>query len=257
MEFIILGCGSSMGVPRPDGFFGNCDPKNKKNYRTRCSALLKTTSETILFDTSPDLRKQLIDNKIDNISKVFYSHMHADQTHGINDLRVFFLKNRKTIPVFADTLTKKYLLKTFNYCFVNHSKEYPAILKFNNLKKNQLLKNGSRQIKLKAIEVDHGKIKCICYIIDNRLAYISDVSSINKKYFNHFKNLDYLVLDCLWIREHSSHLNLEDALKLIKEFKPKKSILTNLHSDLDYQKLKDILPKNVIPAYDGLRLKLK
>ena len=83
------------------------------------------------------------------------------------------------------------------------------------------------------------------------------MSSINKKYFNHFKNLDYLVLDCLWIREHSSHLNLEDALKLIKEFKPKKSILTNLHSDLDYQKLKDILPKNVIPAYDGLRLKLK
>ena len=90
MKFIILGCGSSMGVPRPDGFFGNCDPKNKKNYRTRCSALIKTTDENILIDTSPDLRQQLLRHNIKKISKVLYSHMHGDQTHGINDLRSFF-----------------------------------------------------------------------------------------------------------------------------------------------------------------------
>ena len=76
-----------MGVPRSDGFFGKCNPNNKKNYRTRCSALIKTKSENIIIDTSPDLRHQLIKNKIRNIDKVFYSHMHADQTHGINDLR--------------------------------------------------------------------------------------------------------------------------------------------------------------------------
>ena len=93
MKFIILGCGSSMGVPRTDGFFGDCDPKNKKNYRTRCSAFLKTKNENILIDSSPDLRSQLLKNKIKDINKVFYSHMHADQTHGINDLRVFYLKN--------------------------------------------------------------------------------------------------------------------------------------------------------------------
>ena len=97
-----------MGVPRPDGFFGNCDPKNKKNYRLRCSALLKTDSEVILFDTSPDLRQQLINNNIKKIDKVFYSHMHADQTHGINDLRIFFIKNKKTIPIYADKITSKY-----------------------------------------------------------------------------------------------------------------------------------------------------
>ena len=96
MKFIILGCGSSMGVPRADGFFGKCDPNNKKNVRTRCSALLKTNYSNILIDTSPDLRSQLINNKINSIDKVLYSHMHADQTHGINDLRVFLLriKNR-------------------------------------------------------------------------------------------------------------------------------------------------------------------
>ena len=94
MKFIILGCGSSMGVPRSDGFFGNCNPNNKKNYRTRCSALLKTKTENILFDTSPDLRIQLINQKINKIDKVFYSHLHADQTHGINDLRAFYIKKK-------------------------------------------------------------------------------------------------------------------------------------------------------------------
>ena len=122
IKFIILGCGSSMGVPRPDGFFGNCDPKNKKNYRTRCSALIKTFNENILIDTSPDLRQQLLRHKIKKIDKVFYSHMHADQTHGINDLRVFYIKNKKPIPIYADKKTKKYLINTFSYCFKNSNK---------------------------------------------------------------------------------------------------------------------------------------
>ena len=113
MKFIILGCGSSMGVPRADGNFGKCNPNNKKNYRTRCSALLKTANKNILIDTSPDLRQQLINNKINNIDHVLFSHMHADQTHGINDLRVFYIKNKKTIPAYADTATRKYLKQAF------------------------------------------------------------------------------------------------------------------------------------------------
>ena len=256
MKFIILGCGSSMGVPRPDGFFGNCDPKNKKNYRLRCSALLKTDREVILFDTSPDLRQQLINNNVKKIDKVFYSHMHADQTHGINDLRIFFIKNKKTIPIYADKITSKYLFKTFRYCFIGNNKDYPAILKLNSLNKELVIKSKIKDIKIKAISVDHGNIKSICYIIDKKLAYISDVSNINKKDFKYFKNLKYLIIDCLWLRNHPSHLNLQKCLKIIKEFKPKKSILTNLHSDLDYQKLKVILPKNVVPAYDGLTINL-
>ena len=100
LKFTILGCGSSMGVPRPDGYFGKCNPNNLKNYRTRCSAILQTKTDSILIDTSPDLRTQLIKNKINNIDKVLYSHMHADQTHGINDLRVFYIKKRKPIKIF-------------------------------------------------------------------------------------------------------------------------------------------------------------
>ena len=256
MKFIILGCGSSMGVPRSDGFFGKCDPKNKKNFRTRCSALIQTKSETILIDTSPDLRQQLINNKINKIDKVFYSHMHADQTHGINDLRVFYIQNKKTIPVYADNPTKKYLLNTFKYCFVNNSKEYPAILKLNSINNNLSIKEGKNKIKVKSIKVKHGKVNSVCYIFDKKIAYISDISDIAKKDFSHFMNLKYLIIDCLWLRHHPSHLNLEKSLEFINLFRPKKAILTNLHTDLDYDLLKKILPKNIIPAFDGLALNL-
>ena len=256
MKFIILGCGSSMGVPRPDGFFGNCDPKNKKNYRTRCSALIKTKQENILIDTSPDLRQQLIKQKIKKIDKVFYSHMHADQTHGINDLRSFFIQNKKPINIFADVPTSKYLKKTFSYCFSNTNKEYPAILKLNNINKKLFFKDSNKNINLKPIKVQHGKIKSICYIINKKLAYISDVSEIFKKDYKYFNNLEYLIIDCLWYRSHPSHFNLEKSLKMIELFSPKKAILTNLHTDLDYNELSKSLPKNVIPAYDGLILSL-
>ena len=119
LKFIILGCGSSMGVPRPDGSFGKCNPTEKKNYRTRCSAIISSKFSNTLIDTSPDLRFQLLKNNIKNIDRVFYSHFHADQTHGINDLRIFFIKNKKKIPIYCDKQTKDYLLKNFNYCFVH------------------------------------------------------------------------------------------------------------------------------------------
>ena len=245
-----------MGVPRPDGYFGKCDPKNKKNYRSRCSALIKTQNENVLIDTSPDLRNQLIKNKIDKIDKVLYSHMHADQTHGINDLRVFYIQNKKTIPVYADNPTKKYLLNTFKYCFTNNNREYPAILRLNSIQKKLTIKDGKKLLKIKSIPVKHGKVKSICYIIDKKLAYISDISDINEKDFKYFKNLKYLIIDCLWLKFHPSHLNLESSLKFIDIFKPKKAILTNLHSDLDYNFLKKRLPKNIIPAFDGMTIDL-
>jgi len=256
LKFTILGCGSSMGVPRPDGNFGKCNPKNTKNYRTRCSAILQTKTDNILIDTSPDLRSQLISNKINRIDKVLYSHLHADQTHGINDLRVFYIKNKKPIPIFADKKTRKYLINTFSYCFKNSNYEYPAILKMNLIKDKFLIRDGSKKVTIKSIKVEHGKINSICYIFNKKLAYISDVSKIYKKDYKFFKKLKYLIIDCLWYKNHPSHLNLEQSLKLIRKFSPKKAILTNLHSELDYKILKKKLPKNIIPAYDGLKLYL-
>ena len=165
MKFTILGCGSSMGVPRADGFFGKCNPNNKKNYRTRCSAILQSKNLNILIDTSPDLRYQLIKNKIKKIDKVLYSHMHADQTHGINDLRIFYILKKKPIDVFADKNTRKYLMNSFSYCFKTNNKEYPAILNMNLIKKNFIFKKDYETISFRSIKVKHGSVESICYII--------------------------------------------------------------------------------------------
>ena len=251
VKFTILGCGYSMGVPRIDGDFGNCDPKNQKNYRTRCSAIISYQNKNILIDTSPDLRSQLIKNKINNIDKIFYTHNHADQTHGINDLRVFYLKQKKRINVYADNLTRKYLLKSFRYCF-KYTSEYPPILTMNKLKKKHLIKYKNKTLQLDSIPVQHGKIDSISYLINKKCAYASDASKIYKKDLYKFFNLKYFVVDCLRYDPHYSHFHLQDVLDLVKIIKPKKTILTNLNNQMDYNSLIKILPKNIVPAYDGM-----
>ena len=250
MKFIILGSGSSMGVPRPDGFFGNCDPKNPKNLRSRCSALIKSKDTNVLIDTSPDLRTQMLKNKIIKLDSVMYTHHHADQTHGINDLRVFFLKRKKEITIYKEKNTKKYLLDSFSYCFEG-SKEYPSLLKIFDIKKKFKL---GKSINIESVKVRHGSINSLSYIINKKIAYLPDANEIYKKDYKKFFKLDFLVIDCLRYKAHPSHFNLDEVLKMNIDLKPKKLILTNLHSDLDYDKLINILPKNTKPAYDGLTL---
>jgi len=250
----ILGCGSSMGVPRADGFWGSCDKNNKKNYRTRSSALISRGNNNILIDTSPDLRFQLLKNKIKNISSVLYTHLHADQTHGINDLRVFFQKNKKKINIYADKKTLKYLRKSFSYSFENTS-GYPAIVKANKLKKIFSLGNGKELIKFKSIKVRHGKINSIGYIF-GKTAYISDCNELSNSNLNILKNLKYFIIDCLRYNPHPSHFSLSEVLDILKKIEPANTILTNLHSDLDYNILLQKLPINVKPAFDGLKIQL-
>ena len=202
VKFTILGCGSSLGVPRIDGYFGNCNPKNKKNYRTRCSALVSLNDVNLLIDTSPDVKKQLFSNGVKNINQVFYTHKHADQTHGINELRVFSLKNRKKIPVFADYNTKKSLYNNFKYCFKSENDGYKPILKFLSFKKKHIIKCGKKNLTIKNVTVKHGKISSLAYIINNKCAYLPDVNKIYSKDLRLFKNLKYLVVDCLQYNYH-------------------------------------------------------
>jgi len=252
-RFIILGSGSSLGIPRIDGFFGKCDPKIKKNFRTRCSGLIKTDKLNILIDTSPDLKFQLLKNKIKNIDKVFYTHFHGDQTHGINELRVFYLKNRKKLDIFADKKTSKYLLNSFNYCFKNNF-GYPSIFNLNKLKNIHKFNSNRINILIEPIKVVHGKIYSYLYKINNSCAYVSDVNKIYKKDLSKLYNLKYLIVDCLRYTPHPSHFNLDDVLKLVNLIKPKKTILTNMNNEIDYLKVQKFLPKNVIPGYDGMDL---
>ena len=162
IKFIILGCGSSLGVPRADGNWGDCNSKIKKNYRTRCSAFIKSKIKNILIDTSPDLRHQLIKNNITNVNCVIYSHKHSDQVHGINDLRVFSYKNNEKMPVYADYETGKYIKSNFSYCF-NSTPSYKAILKLNKLKKNFSFSKNGKSISIKSVPVKHGRIKFVFF----------------------------------------------------------------------------------------------
>ena len=253
-NLIILGCGSSVGVPRIDGFWGKSIPRNKKNKRTRCSALIVKGNNHILIDTSPDIREQFIKNKIVDISSVIFTHEHADQTNGLFELRPFFWKYKKKINIYGNFRTIKYLKKRNDYLFQQIS-SYPPIVRANVIGKNFSLGSLKNKVSFKTITVKHGDISSIAYIFE-KTAYISDsndFSIINNKIL---KNLNYLILDCLKYSKHPSHFNLNDALYIHRNLKPKKTILTNLHHDLDYNFLLSKLPKNVLPAYDGLNINL-
>ncbi len=252
-KIIILGCGSSLGSPWITNYWGKCDKKNSRNIRTRCSAFIQKNDLSILIDTSPDIKKQILDNKIKEIDYVLYTHEHSDQTNGIFELKPFVWKKKERINIYADKSTLKSLIKKYDYCFFE-KKGYGPILKGNLVKKRFILKKNKNKINFISFPVNHGPIKSTAYVFD-KIAYISDCNGIEKRDFKKLLNLQYLIIDCLRIKNHPTHFNLEQAIQLNNMINPKNTILTNLHTDLDYNFLKRNLPKNIIPAYDGMVLK--
>lgn len=252
----ILGCGSSVGVPRIDNFWGKANKKNPKNYRTRCSLFIRYKNLNIIIDTSPDIKQQLLANRIKKIDAVIYTHEHADQTHGINELRPFYWINKKKIPVYSSKETANYLINSFKYLFVQKSRYYKPILKKNIINNDFTIKKNKNIIKFKVIKVKHGDINCNGYLF-NKVAYISDCSLIPKKNLKQLANLKVLIIDCLKFKNHKTHLNFKRCLSYIKILNPKKTILTNLHSDIDYSTLQKKLleiSKKISPGYDGLEV---
>jgi phosphoribosyl 1,2-cyclic phosphate phosphodiesterase len=257
-EVTILGCGSSLGVPRIDGYWGRANKKNPKNYRTRCSIFIKYRNINVIIDTSPDIKYQMLNNKIKKVDAVIYTHEHADQTHGINELRPFYWLNKKKIDVYADKKTSSYLLKTFKYLFFRKNKYYEPILNNKIVKNKIFIKKKKNSITFTRIKVCHGDINASGYLF-NKIAYISDCSFIPFEEHEKLCSLDLFIIDCLKYKNHKTHLNFKEMLYYVKKFKPKKTILTNLHSDIDYSKIKKKLNKiklNIIPAYDNLSIKI-
>lgn len=255
-QVTILGCGSSLGVPRIDNYWGNADKNNSKNYRTRCSLFVKYGNLNIIIDTSPDIKQQLLANKIKKIDAVIYTHEHADQTHGINELRPFFWINKKKLPIYSDQKTSKYLLASFEYLFKKKSKFYKPILINKIIKKEFIIKKNFNVIKFIPIKVRHGDIYANGYRF-NDIVYLSDCSFISKTSLKKLNNIKLLIIDCLKFKKHKTHLNFNQCINYIHIIKPEKTILTNLHSDIDYLKIKNKLSKiskTIFPAYDGLKL---
>ena len=253
-KLIILGCGNSTGVPTITGNWGKSNKKNKKNYRTRCSAIIIKGKNSILIDTSPDIRNQMINNNIKNISKVIFTHEHSDQTSGLFELRPYFWKNKNKIDIYGNSKTINILKKKFDYCF-KQKEHYPAIVKGNIIKKRFSLGCGKEKINFRAVSLKHGTINSLIYVFE-KTAYVSDCNDLSIINIPILKNLNYLIIDCLKIKSNFAHFNLKESLIVHHHLKPKKTILTNLHSDLDYNFLLKKLPKNVVPAYDGLKIDL-
>lgn len=264
LKVTILGCGSSGGVPRPGMGWGACDPAEPKNRRRRCSVLIERSgpdgTTRVLVDTSPDLREQLLDAAVPHLDGVLFSHDHADHTHGIDDLRALVLHMRRRIPVYADDTTRQSLAARFGYLFATPAGSmYPPILDLRPLTAGEpvTIDGVGGAITATPFVVEHGPDYAALGFRFDDLVYLPDVSLLPPQGRVLMAGAEVLILDCLRETPHPTHFHLAQSLETIAELKPRRAILTNLHSDLDYNALAQRLPAAIEPAYDGMTLTIE
>ncbi len=256
LRFTILGCGSSGGVPRLGGHWGDCDPTNPRNVRRRCSLLVERDgpegTTTVLIDTTPDMRSQLLDTGTGRLDGVVYTHSHADHVHGIDDLRMIVFNMRERVPVYADGDTQNALLLRFGYAFIQpEGSPYPPILDLRQIDGPLTISGPGGDITLRPFEVNHGSIEALGFRIGD-LAYLPDVAKIPDSALDELRDLDCWIIDALRRKPHPTHLCLDEALEWIERMAPKRAVLTNMHIDLDYAQVAAETPDHVDPAYDGM-----
>jgi phosphoribosyl 1,2-cyclic phosphate phosphodiesterase len=266
LELRILGCGSSGGVPRlggPNeaGNWGQCDPANPKNRRRRCSILVKridAQGETrVLVDTSPDMREQLLDAQVARLDGVLITHDHADQTHGMDDLRAVTLTMNARTRVWGDAATWASLMPKFGYCFVQpEGSDYPPILTAHDIPepfRPFAIEGPGGKLPVLAFAQNHGRMRSLGFRF-GPVAYSSDVDDLDDAAFAALDGVECWIVDALRRTPHPSHAHLARTLEWIARVKPKRAILTNMHLDLDYEALRKELPAGVEPAFDGMTL---
>jgi len=260
LSITILGCGSSGGVPRVAQGWGRCDPNEPRNRRRRCSILIRRTGEQgetcVLVDTSPDLREQILGANIERLDGVLITHDHADHTHGIDDLRPFYVQTRERVRVWVDPVTSPNLRHRFGYAFdAPPGSDYPPILIQHSMEHGEVVEVSGPGGVIDALpfRLPHGNVEALGIRVGD-MAYTPDVSAIPTECLDYLRDLDLWIIDALRIAPHPSHFTLAEALGWIEQMKPKRAVLTNLHTDLDYRGLLESVPENVVPAYDGLTL---
>ncbi|ESQ77071.1 MBL fold metallo-hydrolase [Asticcacaulis sp. YBE204] len=260
LKTTILGSGCSTGVPRADGYWGRCDPENPKNRRSRCSALFQafdtsnpTQTTNIVVDTSPDFRTQIMQTGIKHLDAVLWTHDHADQTHGIDDMRAFALLNKMQVPGYMDAATYEGLTSRFSYVFTGKM-GYPPICdprRVPDFGATWFLSGVGGEVGVKTFDQAHGPIRSVGYRIGD-VAYSSDISGLPEDSFGILDGIRVWIVDALRYQPHPTHAHLELALEWAARVRPERTILTNLHQDMDYEELKAQLPDGVEVAYDQM-----
>ena len=253
-KLIILGCGPSAGVPSLSGYWGDCDPHNPYNWRTRTSAYGEVNGVRFLIDTSPDLRLQMLNNHVGDLDAVFFTHTHADHTHGIDDLKsIYFHRQRKKIPIYGTHAVLNALQDRFSYLFQEGHPIYPPVLEprpfaepFDDIFLGSLTVQAFQQI--------HGEGERSTGFRMGKMAYSTDFSDLPDASLDVLRDLDLWIVDCLSMDQRPTHMSLEGALRWIERVKPKKAILTHMNQTLDYESVLKRLPESVKPAYDGMVL---
>lgn len=263
LRLTITGCGSSPGTPRIIGDWGACDPANPKNRRRRAAALIERISASgeitrVAIDTGPDFRDQMLDAGATHLDGVVYTHAHADHIHGIDDLRGYFLSQRKRIDVYADALTLTRLRDGFGYCFETPpGSSYPPIVEPREIDHAMpfMIDGPGGAVTFEPLPQIHGDTITLGFRI-GPIAYCPDVSDFPEETVAQLAGLDLLVVDALQYRPHPSHFSLAEALSWIVRLAPKRAVLTHMHIPLDYATVMAETPENVEPAYDGMMIEL-
>ena len=259
LRFTILGCGASPGVPRITGDWGECDPTEPRNRRTRSAAMVERFEEgdeptRVLIDTGPDLRAQLIGVHATEIHGVVYTHPHADHVHGIDDLRTYWMTMRRPIPIYSDDATQQRLDEGFGYCFRSpEGSPYPPFLFRVRIEPGKPIRidGPGGVIELMPYSQIHGDIRSLGFRVGS-LAYSCDFNDLPPETLPELDALDVWILDGLRRRPHPSHCSVDQAIAWVERIKPRHAVLTHMTNELDYQALSNELPPGVEPAYDGM-----
>jgi phosphoribosyl 1,2-cyclic phosphate phosphodiesterase len=249
----ILGAGSSAGTPVVGCKCETCISVNPRNKRTRCSSLITLENgKNILIDTSPDLREQSIRESVTNVDAVLFTHAHADHCHGIDDLRAFCQINKIQIPLYGNQDVIDQLVNKFKYAMIEPKNfwEIPV------LKPN--IVNAPFEIFneiITPIPVKHGNYSINGYRVGN-LGYITDVSEISENSMKLLEGIDVLLLDCLRMEPHFTHLCFSESIEIAKKINAKETYLIHMTHSLEYESLKKMLPEGIYVGYDGLKLQI-
>ena len=254
MKITILGCGTSSGVPRIGGDWGSCDPADPRNRRTRASVLVQSETTTILVDTGPDMREQLLAARVDRVDAVLWTHEHADHTHGIDDLRQLFHLTEAPVPCYARDRTLDSLEQRFRYVFHGRA-GYPPTARIALLPDDFMIGD----IRVRTVDQPHGNITSAGFRFDHRgvsSGYSTDFHIFTEDMEDLFVDLDVWVVDALRHAPHPTHADLATTLDAISRVRPRRAVLTHMDQSMDYATLAAELPKGVEPGYDGQAVQL-